>query len=461
MSPGTRIRKAQGETALALIDGEHYPEVIRDALSFVETSLGYRLVAIVFLGGTEKMTGVAGFSYRDLPVYDGGGQVENLRRAIAECGPSVVLDLSDEPVVGYEERFQLISHALALGASYRGPDFEFSAPERPYLCSKPCIGIWGSGKRVGKTAVSGHFARHLASRGAVPCVLTMGRGGPAEPELLAAPADVTDDYLLCRVEDGCHAASDHFEDAMMASVISVGTRRCGGGMAGVPFYSNVREGAALACGQQCDVILCEGSGAAIPPVGVDSVVLVASAAQPLEHLLGYLGTYRLLLSDLVVVTMCEDFLVSSEKIRKFKDGVQSINPGVKVVTTVLRPRPLGDLEGSMAFLTSTASGRAVEIQAKYLEEKYGATILGASSNLADRSRLERDLEAAAGADVLVTELKAAGVDTVSMFARQRGKRLIYIDNVPVSPEGNLERELNSLDALARKRCRLRESAGAL
>ena len=43
----------------------------------------------------------------------------------------------------------------------------------------------------------------------------------------------------------------------------------------------------------------------IPPVRADATVCVASAAQPLEYVTGYLGTYRLLLSDLLVLTMCE------------------------------------------------------------------------------------------------------------------------------------------------------------
>lgn len=441
-------------TAIALIDGEHYPDVTADALRYAGEVLGYRLKALAFMGGTEKLAGLDMLSSLGLPVYHGTEQVEALRSALADHPVDFVLDFSDEPVVGYRERFRLASEALAHGASYRGADFEFAAPVRPYLCEKPCVGVWGSGKRVGKTAVSGYFARLLAEGGASPCVLTMGRGGPREPELLASPEEVTGEYLLGRVAEGRHAASDHFEDAMMAGVAAVGTRRCGGGMAGEPFYSNVSDGALLACSQPCDIILCEGSGAAIPPVGVDSTLLVVSAAQPREYILGYLGPYRLLLSDLVVVTMCDDFQVSSDELRSLIDGVLSINPGAKVVRCVFRPRPLGDLDGSKVFLASTAPGPAVEIQASYLAREYGATVLGSSAGLSDRRRLEEDLRGppAAGADVFVTELKAAGVDTVSTVARREGKRLVYIENVPVSLHGNLDEELRHLESLARERC---------
>ena len=439
---------AEKPTAIALIDGEHYPDVTRDALRFLQ-EMGYRLVALVFLGGSEKLVTFDPALFGDLPVYSGAGQVADLRKAIAENPAEAVFDLSDEPVVGYHERFRLASETLALGLSYNGADFSFKPPSSPYLCAKPSIGIWGSGKRVGKTAISSHMARYLASNGANPCVCTMGRGGPPEPELISSPDEVTDAYLRRRVEEGCHAASDHFEDAMMAAVPAVGCRRCGSGLAGEPFYSNVAEGAAIACRQNADIVIFEGSGAAIPPVGVDSVMLVASAAQPLEYLLGYLGPYRLLRSDLVVVTMCEEFQVSSDKLRKLIDGALLINPEVKVLKTVFRPRPLGDLSERKVFLTSTAPTGALQVQVEYLEAEFGARVVGSSGNLADRSKLTADLERARDADVFVTELKAAGVDTVSRFASGNGKELVYLENLPVALEGNLEEEMDLLVRIAR------------
>ena len=42
---------AKRPTALALIDGEHYPEVVRDALA----ELPYTVLGAVLLGGTEKI----------------------------------------------------------------------------------------------------------------------------------------------------------------------------------------------------------------------------------------------------------------------------------------------------------------------------------------------------------------------------------------------------------------------
>jgi cyclic 2,3-diphosphoglycerate synthase len=425
--------------------------VTRAALAYVEDELGCRLAALVFLGGTEKMREGASLEYRDVPVVSGEDMVASLRRAISSCDADVVIDLSDEPVLGYSSRFRLISETLARGLSYRGADFFYQAPSMPHCCDKPSIGVWGTGKRVGKTALSGFAARRLLAAGSRPCVCTMGRGGPEEPELIESPGKVTDSYLLTRARAGSHAASDHFEDAMMGGVMAVGCRRCGGGMAGMPFYSNVPAGAALACARDADVVLFEGSGAAIPPVGVDSVMLVASATQPAHDLLAYLGPYRLLLSDLLVVTMCEDFLVSSEKLRKLIDGAFSINPEVKVLKTVFRPRPLGELRGRSVYLVSTASREATERQARHIAEEHGATVVGTSSNLSNRKGLAADLEGAGGAEVFLTELKAAGVDTVSAFAKENGKELVYLENVPVALEGDLSEEVDRLETLARER----------
>ena len=39
--------------ALALVDGEHYPAVVRDALA----QLPYEFVGAVLVGGTEKLRG--------------------------------------------------------------------------------------------------------------------------------------------------------------------------------------------------------------------------------------------------------------------------------------------------------------------------------------------------------------------------------------------------------------------
>src|SRR6185437_4503774 len=101
--------------AVAVIDGEHYPPVVRDAFA----ELPYDVVAAVLAGGTEKLRGGEDYG---VPLLAG------LEAAIAEHRPAVVVDLSDEPVLGPKERFALASRALAAGVPYVGPDFRLEPP---------------------------------------------------------------------------------------------------------------------------------------------------------------------------------------------------------------------------------------------------------------------------------------------------------------------------------------------
>ncbi|MGH3104325.1 MAG: 2,3-diphosphoglycerate synthetase, partial [Gaiellaceae bacterium] len=212
--------------ALAVIDGEHYAPVVRDALEW----LPYEIVAALLVGGTEKLRGDDEYG---VPLAD------SLEEALAEYAPDLVYDLSDEPVLGPRERFRLASRVLAHGLPYLGADFRFDPPAlAPFAL--PALGIIGTGKRVGKTAVAGYAARLLAQERDV-VVVAMGRGGPAEPELAEVPPTLESLLELSRA--GRHAASDYLEDAALAGVVTVGARRCGGGLAGEPFVSNVEEAA--------------------------------------------------------------------------------------------------------------------------------------------------------------------------------------------------------------------------
>ena len=116
--------------------------------------------------------------------------IASLEEAIAELSPDVVLDLSDEPVLGPPARFRLAARVLALGIPYEGADFRFDPP-RFEPVRDPSIAVIGTGKRVGKTAVTGHVAGVLARERSV-VVVAMGRGGPPEPELVEVRPTVAD-----------------------------------------------------------------------------------------------------------------------------------------------------------------------------------------------------------------------------------------------------------------------------
>ena len=345
--------------AVAIVDGEHYPEVVRAALD----ELPYEFVAVRLVGGTEKLRGLPDYG---VPIVDEG-----------TGGADIAVDLSDEPVLGPKRRLELASEILASGIPYVGADFRFDPPTfHPF--APPSIAVIGTGKRVGKTAVTAHVARLLARERSV-VVVAMGRGGPPEPELVSTPPTLEE--LVARSRSGRHAASDHLETAVLAGVPTIGCRRAGGGLAGAPFTSNVLEGARLAESLDPDIVVFDGSGAAIPPIDVGARILVA------HDLESGLNPYRARISD-VVLRVGEDFS--------------------------LLLRPLEDLTGRVAVFTAGAAETA------HLD----ADVVHVSRNLARRDLLSEELSGVE-ADTYLVELKAAAVDVVAEHALEHGARVVF------------------------------------
>ena len=69
------------------------------------------------------------------------------------------MDLSDEPIVDYSIRFKIATVVLSMGIPYEGPDFKFYPITEHDVLKKPSVKILGTGKRIGKTAVSAYAAR--------------------------------------------------------------------------------------------------------------------------------------------------------------------------------------------------------------------------------------------------------------------------------------------------------------
>jgi len=358
--------------AVALIDGEHVADVVRDALA----ALPYDWVGAVLVGGSEKLRGGADYG---VPIVDGFGEAE------------VVIDLSDEPVLGPAERFRWASRALAAGLPYVGADFRFDPPRfAAWGSDVPSIAVIGAGKRVGKTAVAAHLAALLA-RDRNVVVVAMGRGGPSEPELVEQPPSL--DELVALSRSGRHAASDHLEIAALARVPTVGCRRAGGGLAGQVFVSNVVEGARLAAGLDPDLVVFDSSGSAIPPVEVDRRILVVGPGHDLDS---YFNTYRRLLADLVV------------SVGRELEGAIPVR---------LRLRPEQPLEGRVAVFT--AGG----VETDHLE----ADVVHVSVNLGNRLALAAELERLE-ADTYLVELKGAAIDLVAEDAIVRGRNVVAAGN---------------------------------
>ncbi|WP_297064124.1 2,3-diphosphoglycerate synthetase [Thermococcus sp.] len=417
---------------LALIDGEHYPPVTRWAIK----KLG-NVCCAVFLGGSEKI-GSLGRLERELGVrlYLDRDPLKALELALRENEVDEVVDLSDEPVADYKLRFRIASLCIRYGVVYRGADFEFR-PGGLIKPSKPTISVLGLGKRVGKTTIGSFVARVLKERYR-PVVVTMGRGGPEKPELVDGESEeLTPENLLRLAEMGKHAASDHYEDALVAGVTTIGCRRCGGGMAGFPFFHVFHSGIKLAEKLPHNIIIAEGSGATIPPVLADGYITVLSALQGEESVGGFFGPFRIGLADIVVVTMAD---LNPEQAEVFRDLAERINPKADVHLVAFKPRPLGEVSGKRVALFMT-SNRALD-GAREKVEGLGAEVVFTSGNLANRMVLSKELAELDGVslDAVLVELKAAAVDTVTRWALERGLEVIYLANEPVNVDGKSLRD---------------------
>lgn len=369
--------------------------------------------------------------------------------AIVQFDPEIIIDLSDEPVLDYRRRHRLVSVALARGVPYKGADFSFTPPPRPRLCEKPSIAVIGTGKRTGKTAIAGFVARTLKEAGHPPVVVAMGRGGPPDPQVMRGDEiELTPEDLLSIVEEGKHAASDYIEDALLGRVPTVGCRRCGGGLAGAVDISNVGEGVKVANDLPGDAIVLEGSGAAIPPVHADVSILVVPSSVPVEYLASYMGPYRLLLSDFVVLTMCEEPFGSPSQISAITSEIRSSfrtnkgegsQPEIEIIRTVFRPAPTRSVDGKHVFVATTAPESAGDSITKHLEAEHGCEVVGISHSLSDREKLEKEIRGIAdSADTLLCEIKAAGIDVATKRAIDEGLDVVYMDNAPTSIEGDDE-----------------------
>jgi cyclic 2,3-diphosphoglycerate synthase len=377
---------------IALVDGEHHPPAVREALDELDP------VATIFCGGEEKLPP------GPLDRHYGRAVERDPEASLRRLAPSAeaVVDLADEPALPASAKLRLAAVALHLGLRFEGPGLRLDPPRyEPVTFEGPTLAVIGTGKRTGKTAVAGHLAGLLRERD--PVIVCMGRGGPAEPKVAEPP--VTLDDLLALARAGRHAASDYLEGAALAGVRTVGCRRVGGGLAGAPAYSNLAAGAPLAAGLAPGVLIFEGSGACIPPVEVDRTVCLvgAGAGEPLAD-------YHLLRADLVLAP--EGSAAPPEALR-----------------FALRPEPVEPVPAAAAVAAFT-TGAPVEA-------------VVASTALARRPELERDLDRAVaeGCDVWLTELKAAAIDTVAERAAREGARLIFLRNRPVRLDGDLDAAL--------------------
>ncbi|MCW2926123.1 MAG: cyclic 2,3-diphosphoglycerate-synthetase [Thermoleophilia bacterium] len=417
---------------VVLVDGEHYPTAVADAIADLVAD-GWDVAAAGLVGGGEKLRGEPEYGVPHAPPPPGDPTPAGaLRAALVLAGPAVahVIDLADEPVLVLERRLELVGIAAARGLRYVTADTVVEPPTFERI-DVPIMQVIGTGKRIGKTAASAHAARvvdaHLGGEGRV-VVVAMGRGGPAEPIVVdRAGGPVTIERLLEISRAGSHAASDYLEDAALTGLTTVGCRRVSGGLLGVPARSNVPDGVRLAADLEPPLVLLEGSGSCVPPVRANSTLLLASTERP-QDLLGGLGPYRLGLADVLLV-MGDDREVGRELC-----AVAVAHPawnGRIALAASLVPTPVDSVDGLRVAAFTTAPDFVAPIVERELAGR-GADVALVSCNLARRDVLAQDLERAveAGATTLVVEIKAAAIDAVAEFADARGLDVIFLDNVP-------------------------------
>jgi cyclic 2,3-diphosphoglycerate synthase len=412
---------------LVLIDGEHHPKAVRDALEAL-TAGGAQIAGALFCGGTEKVEPGGLEDAYGVPVLRPDASADELiaalGHAIDHVRPDGILDLTDEPVLSPSDRFRLASVALARGVTFGGADFDLRPVRFAEVLTKPSIRVFATGKRTGKTAVASALARHAIDRGRAPVIIAVGRGGPNPPRVIEAGATLDTATLLEMVDQGLHASSDYVEDALTSGATTIGCVRVGGGLAGATVSSNVLAAAKLAEGRDEDLVILEGSGASIPEVAASAGLVVVPAS--LGDAAGaYLNPYRLLLADLAVVTMAEHGSAAA----KTTAAIHGSAPGLDVIHVVFRPEPLADVKGRKVFFCTTAPQDVGSVLTAHLEHEHGCHVAGISHHLSDRAKLREDLSGAPEHDVLLVELKASAIDVAAREASSAGREVVFVNNV--------------------------------
>ena len=108
--------------AIVLTDGEHYPAVTHDAIEASNADTSYWPLSSS--AALRKIGSDADLARRSARGARRGLSSGDSPRD-SRYRPDEVVDLSDEPVVGYKERFAIASVVLANGA-VSGADFQFS-----------------------------------------------------------------------------------------------------------------------------------------------------------------------------------------------------------------------------------------------------------------------------------------------------------------------------------------------
>ena len=205
--------------------------MVRDAL----VELPYGIVAAVLVGGTEKLRG--GEQY-------GVPLVDSLEEAIASFEPDVVLDLSDEPVLGPAARFRLAARSARARGAVRGR--RLPSRSAALRADRDALGRRdrdGEARRQDRR----HRARGAAARPRAAASSSSRWGVAGRPS--PSSSSVRPTSPICSpLSGGTSRRVRSSRDRRGDGLQTVGCRRCGGGLAGAVGISNVVAGVRLAEG---------------------------------------------------------------------------------------------------------------------------------------------------------------------------------------------------------------------
>ena len=276
---------------VAIVDGEHYPPVVRAALEEIDDLV----VAAVLVGGTEKLRGdVDGYGVPLAPTVEVA-----IARAPPGRRPRPVRRAGARPAGAARAREPRARARDAVrGAGFplrRRPPFE--------PVDVPTLAVIGTGKRVGKTAVTGHVARRSRATRRSSSSRWGGAGRPSRRSSSCGRRSTR-----CSSSRAAGRTRRPTTSRRPSSPVS---RRSAAGAAaagspGAVAVSNVLEGVAVASSARPGARRPRRERRRAAPVAADRRLLVVSAAQPIDVAAGYLNAYRARIADLVVVTMAED-----------------------------------------------------------------------------------------------------------------------------------------------------------
>jgi cyclic 2,3-diphosphoglycerate synthetase len=414
--------------ATFIIDGEHYVETTKDAISFLEIEFDVEAVGAGMVGEMNKFEEKA-LAHLDMPVVRERTPEETLKVLIERFKPDVVFDLTDIPLMSAQMRLKLASYALDAGVEYSGADFSF-IPRRIMRVRLPAVKVSGLSKRSGKTAVSVRMARLAVAAGRKPILFTMGRGGPKQPFVLR-PKRMEVKELVRLADEGVHSAGDLFESSIFSNVTVIGCRRAGGGISASVFHSNLGEGIKEAEKLDGDLFIFEGSGTTEPPVECSSILLVPSSF-PLSAFDDPFVQMRIRRAKIATITAAEAPFASVEHISQLKERLLGLNSKIDVCATVFRPKPAENIEGMKVVVATTAREDAFNIIWRHLEDVYKCSVVVMTGALSNKIKLRDELSTVfkeKTVDTLVVELKAASIEVGARLAISAGKKVVLMENL--------------------------------